>query len=114
MGEATVDKKLELLQGTLDMLILKTLEAGPRHGYSIAERIEQVSREVLAIEEGSLYPALHRLVKRGWIKSEWGLSENNRKAKYYGLTKAGRKQLESESTDWARLSEAITRVMRTA
>jgi PadR family transcriptional regulator, regulatory protein PadR len=109
-----VDKKLELLQGTLDMLILKTLEAGPRHGYSIAERIEQVSREVLAIEEGSLYPALHRLVKRGWIKSEWGLSENNRKAKYYGLTKAGRKQLESESTDWARLSEAITRVMRTA
>jgi PadR family transcriptional regulator len=114
MGGATVDKKLELLQGTLDMLILKTLEAGPRHGYSIAERIEQVSRDVLAIEEGSLYPALHRLVKRGWIKSEWGLSENNRKAKYYGLTKAGRKQLESESTDWARLSEAITRVMRTA
>jgi PadR family transcriptional regulator PadR len=109
-----VDKKLELLQGTLDMLILKTLEAGPRHGYSIAERIEQVSRDVLAIEEGSLYPAFYRLVKRGWIKSEWGLSENNRKAKYYGLTKAGRKQLESESTDWARLSEAITRVMRTA
>jgi transcriptional regulator len=109
-----MDKKLELLQGTLDMLILKTLEAGSRHGYSIAERIEQVSKDVLAIEEGSLYPALHRLVKRGWIKSEWGLSENNRKAKYYSLTKAGRKQLESETTDWARLSEAITRVMRTA
>ena len=109
-----MDKKLELLQGTLDMLILKTLEAGPRHGYSIAGRIEQMSREVLAIEEGSLYPALHRLVKRGWIKSEWGLSENNRKAKYYSLTKTGRNQLESESTDWVRLSEAITRVMRTA
>jgi PadR family transcriptional regulator, regulatory protein PadR len=109
-----VDKKLELLQGTLDMLILKTLEAGSRHGYSIAERIEQVSKDVLAIEEGSLYPALHRLVKRGWIKSEWGLSENNRKAKYYSLTKSGRNQLESETTDWTRLSEAITRVMRTA
>ena len=109
-----MDKKLELLQGTLDMLILKTLEAGSRHGYSIAERIEQVSKDVLAIEEGSLYPALHRLVKRGWIKSEWGLSENNRKAKYYSLTKSGRNQLESETTDWARLSEAITRVMRMA
>ena len=109
-----MDKKLELLQGTLDMLILKTLEAGSRHGYSIAERIEQVSKDVLAIEEGSLYPALHRLVKRGWIKSEWGFSENNRKAKYYSLTKSGRHQLESEMTDWARLSEAITRVMRTA
>jgi PadR family transcriptional regulator, regulatory protein PadR len=109
-----VDKKLELLQGTLDMLILKTLEVGPRHGYRIAERIEQVSKDVLAIEEGSLYPALHRLVKRRWIESAWGLSENNRKAKYYTLTKAGRQQLESESVDWARLSEAITRVMRTA
>ena len=114
MGEGIVDKKLELLQGTLDMLILKTLEAGPRHGYNIAERIEQVSRDVLAIEEGSLYPALHRLVKRGWIQSESGLSENNRKAKYYSLTRVGRKQLDSEATDWARLSEAITRVMRTA
>jgi transcriptional regulator len=102
---AFVDKKLELLQGTLDMLILKTLEAGQRHGYSIAERIEQVSKDVLAIEEGSLYPALHRLVKRGWIKSEWGLSENNRKAKYYTLTKAGRQQLASEATDWTRLSK---------
>ena len=109
-----MNKKLELLQGTLDMLILKTLEAGSRHGYSIAERIEQVSKDVLAIEEGSLYPALHRLVKRGWIKSEWGLSENNRKAKYYSLTKSGRNQLESETPDWARLSEAITLVMRTA
>lgn len=107
-------KRLELLQGTLDMLILKTLEFGPRHGYSIAERIEQVSGEVLLVEEGSLYPALHRLAKRGWIKAEWGASENNRKAKFYSLTRAGRRQLESEANDWTRLSDAIARVMRTA
>jgi len=107
-------KKVELLQGTLDMLILKTLELGPRHGYSIAERIEQVSREVLQVEEGSLYPALHRLAKRGWIKSEWGFSENNRKAKFYSLTNAGKRRLQEEAVDWASLSEAITRVMRTA
>ena len=107
-------KKLELLQGTLDMLILKTLELGPRHGYAIAERIEQVSGDVLLVEEGSLYPALHRLAKRGWIKADWGTSENNRKAKYYSLTSSGRKQLQSEATDWARLSEAIARVMRMA
>ena len=107
-------RKVELLQGTLDMLILKTLELGPRHGYSIAERIEQVSREVLQVEEGSLYPALHRLAKRGWIKAEWGFSENNRKAKFYSLTNAGRRRLQEEAVDWASLSEAITRVMRTA
>jgi len=107
-------KKLDLLQGTLDMLILKTLELGPRHGYSIAERIEQISENVLLVEEGSLYPALHRLAKRGWIEAEWGVSENNRKAKYYGLTNPGRKQLRSEATDWTKLSEAITSVMRTA
>lgn len=107
-------KKLELLQGTLDMLILKTLELGPRHGYSIAERIEQVSDEILLVEEGSLYPALHRLAKRGWIKAEWGASENNRKAKYYALTSSGRKQLHSEATGWSKLSAAVTKVMRTA
>jgi len=107
-------KSLELLQGTLDMLILKTLESGPRHGYSIAERIEQVSREVFLVEEGSLYPALHRLAKRGLIKADWGVSENNRKAKYYTLTRTGRKQLQSEATDWARLSQAIAEVMRIA
>ena len=107
-------RKLDLLQGTLDMLILKALELGPRHGYSIAERIEQVSGDVLLVEEGSLYPALHRLAKRGWIEAEWGLSENNRKAKYYSLTASGRKQLRSESADWARLAEAITRVMGNA
>ena len=107
-------KKLDLLQGTLDMLILKTLELGPRHGYSIAERIEQISESVLLVEEGTLYPALHRLAARGWIKAEWGVSENKRKAKYYSLTDRGRKQLRSEATDWTKLSEAITRVMRTA
>jgi PadR family transcriptional regulator len=107
-------KSLEFLQGTLDMLILKTLESGPRHGYSIAERIEQVSREVFLVEEGSLYPALHRLAKRGLIKADWGLSENNRKAKFYTLTLTGRKQLHSEATDWARLSQAIAEVMRIA
>jgi len=107
-------KKLELLQGTLDMLILKTLELGPRHGYSIAERIEQVSNDVLLVEEGSLYPALHRLAKRGWIRAEWGTSENNRRAKFYDLTSAGRKQLKSEANDWTTISEAISHVMRTA
>ena len=107
-------RKMELLQGTLDMLILKVLELGPRHGYSIAERIEQVSREVLQVEEGSLYPALHRLAKRGWLRSEWGLSENNRKAKFYSLTNAGKRRLQKEAVDWASLSEAITRVMGTA
>lgn len=109
-----MDKKLDLLQGTLDMLILKTLELGPRHGYSIAERIEQVSNDILLVEEGSLYPALHRLAKRGWIAAEWGVSDNNRKAKFYSLTRAGRNQLRSEATDWDRLSEAISRVMRLA
>jgi transcriptional regulator len=107
-------KKRELLQGTLDMLILKTLEHGPRHGYSIAERIEQLSEEVLLVEEGSLYPALHRLAKRGWIRAEWGLSENRRKAKYYSLTQTGRKHLESEAAGWEEISEAIARVMETA
>ena len=107
-------RKLDLLQGTLDMLILKALELGPRHGYSIAERIEQVSGDVLLVEEGSLYPALHRLAKRGWVEAEWGVSENNRKARYYSLTASGRKQLRSESADWARLAEAITRVMGNA
>jgi len=107
-------KKLDLLQGTLDMLILKTLKLGSRHGYSIAERIEQISESVLLVEEGTLYPALHRLAARGWIKAEWGVSENKRKAKYYSLTDRGRKQLRSEATDWTKLSEAITRVMRTA
>jgi len=106
--------KVELLQGTLDMLILKSLFAGELHGYDIAERIQQMSDDVLTIQEGSLYPALHRMEERGQIEAEWGLSENNRKAKFYKLTRTGRKQLESETSDWARLSAAISRVMQTA
>ena len=108
------NSKVELLQGTLDMLILKSLSTGSMHGYDIATRIQQMSDEVLTIQEGSLYPALHRMEERGQIESEWGLSENNRKAKYYKLTKVGRKQLEAETSDWARLSAAITKVMQTA
>ncbi|MFN7935612.1 MAG: PadR family transcriptional regulator [Bryobacteraceae bacterium] len=107
-------EKDELLQGTLDLLILKTLASGKRHGYSIAERIQQTSGELLSVEEGSLYPALHRLEKRGVIRSEWGLSENNRRAKYYELTPDGAQRLEKESANWARLAKAIARVMRTA
>ncbi|HEX8144560.1 MAG TPA: PadR family transcriptional regulator [Pyrinomonadaceae bacterium] len=108
------DNRTELLQGTLDMLILKTLTLGPMHGYSIASRILQVSDEVLQVEEGSLYPALYRMEKRGWIEAEWGVSENNRRAKFYKLTRAGRKGLAEEETNWARLSEAISKVMQTA
>jgi transcriptional regulator len=105
---------MELLQGTLDMLILKALALGPMHGYQIARRIQQSSSDVLQVEEGSLYPALHRMERRGWIKAEWGLSENNRHAKFYDLTRAGRKQLQVEEDNWARFSEAISNVMRTA
>ena len=107
-------EKNELLQGTLDMLILKALAIGPRHGYGVAERIQQTSGDLLNVEEGSLYPALHRLEKRRLIRSEWGLSENNRRAKYYELTQDGAKRLESESANWSRLTKAISRVMRTA
>ena len=106
--------RMELLQGTLDMLILKALALGPMHGYQIARRIQQSSSDVLQVEEGSLYPALHRMERRGWIKAEWGLSENNRHAKFYDLTRAGRKQLQVEEDNWARFSEAISNVMRTA
>jgi PadR family transcriptional regulator, regulatory protein PadR len=106
--------RAELLQGTLDMLILKTLTVGPMHGYSIVRRIQQVSDDVLQVEEGSLYPALHRMEERGWIEAEWGVSENNRRAKFYKLTRAGRKSLADEESAWARLSEAISKVMQTA
>ena len=106
--------KVDMLQGTLDMLILKTLNQEAMHGFAIAQRIRQVTDEVIRVGEGSLYPALSRMGKRGWITSEWGLSENKRKAKYYRLTKAGRKQLEGEAISWARLSEAIAKVMQTA
>jgi len=104
----------ELLQGTLDMLILKTLARGPLHGYAIALSIERTSEEVLRVEEGALYPALHRLEARGQLASEWGASDNNRRAKFYRLTAAGRKQLSQEASHWARVSAGITRVMETA
>ena len=104
----------DLLQGTLDMLILKVLQSGPLHGFGIADRIKRLSDEVLSVGEGSLYPALYRLQDRGWIESEWGQSENNRRAKYYKLTKTGRKQLDVEATDWERMCLAIRQVMQSA
>lgn len=106
--------KVELLQGTLDMLVLKALTAGAMHGYGVAQRIQVLSEEVLKVEEGSLYPALYRMEERGWIESEWGVSDNNRRARYYKLTRAGRKQLEAQASSWSQLSEAVTRVMQTA
>lgn len=109
-----VETRTELLQGTLDMLILKTLTLGPMHGYDIVRRIQQVSDDVLQVEEGSLYPSLHRMEKRGWIEAEWGLSENNRRAKFYKLTRAGRRNLADEEGNWVRLSEAISKIMQTA
>ena len=102
---------VELLQGTLDMLILKAASLGPLHGYGILLRIQQISKEALQIQQGSLYPALYRLEHKGWIGSEWGESENKRKAKYYRLTAAGRKQLRSETEQWSRLSDAIASVL---
>jgi PadR family transcriptional regulator, regulatory protein PadR len=101
----------DLLQGTLDMLILKTLAVEPQHGWAVAQRIEQVSENVLQIGQGSLYPALHRLEYKGWIRAQWGASENNRKARYYSLTATGRKQLESELDNWDRLTGAINLVL---
>lgn len=106
------DSRLDLPQGTLDLLILKALSLGPMHGWAISERIHDVSRATLQIPQGSLYPALHRLERRGAIRAEWGASDNNRKAKYYELTKVGRKQLEAEATDWARLTAAVSLVLR--
>jgi PadR family transcriptional regulator, regulatory protein PadR len=104
----------EMLRDTLDMLILKTLQRGEMHGYAIAELIEQRSEEVLRVEEGALYPALHRLELRGLLSSAWGISDNNRRAKYYRLTAAGRKQLQKESARWGLISAAIARIMETA
>lgn len=101
----------DLLQGTLDLLILQTLAAGPMHGWGVAQRIQLVSKDVLQIGQGSLYPALHRLEYKGWIASDWGTSENNRRAKYYRLTATGRKQLEAELATWERLLEAIALVL---
>ncbi|MGE5324147.1 MAG: PadR family transcriptional regulator [Actinomycetota bacterium] len=104
--------QIDLLQGTLDLLILKTLALGPMHGWGISQRIQQVSEEVLQVGQGSLYPALARLEQRGWISAEWGASENNRRARYYSLTKAGRRQLEKELGEWERLSAAIALVLQ--
>jgi PadR family transcriptional regulator, regulatory protein PadR len=101
----------DLLQGTLDLLILQTLSPGAMHGWAIAQRIQQVSRNVLEIGQGSLYPALHRLEYKGWIKAEWGASENNRRARFYSLTRAGKRQLEAELKSWDRLSTAIALVL---
>jgi PadR family transcriptional regulator len=104
----------DLLPGTLDMLILKAVTRGAMHGYGIAQFIQQASREVLRVEEGALYPALHRLEVRGLLKSEWGASENNRRAKFYKLTAAGRRELDTEAAYWNRVAGAVTRVMQTA
>jgi len=104
----------DVLQGTLDLLILKSLMRGPMHGYGIAVHIQQVSGEVLRVEEGSLYPALHRIEQAGWISSEWGVSDNNRRAKYYRLTALGRKQLAKEEENWDRLTRAVAKVLRFA
>ena len=104
---------LDLLQGTLDVLILKTLVPGAMHGWGIAQRIQQVSQDVLRVNQGSLYPALHRLEEEGWISAEWGASENNRKAKFYRLTRTGQRQLEAETENWKRLAEAVGRVLQT-
>ena len=112
MGDTT--KPGDLLQGTLDMLILKTVSRGKLHGYAIAEFIHQTSEDVLHVEEGALYPALHRLELRGLLASEWGVSENNRRAKYYWLTPAGRKRLSAETQHWGNMSAAIARIMQTA
>src|ERR1700682_192311 len=102
------------MQGTLELLILKTLARDSMHGYGIAQRIHAAVDDVLKIEDGSLYPALHRMEERGWIKSEWGVSENNRRAKFYKLTRTGRKQLDAESSNWERISRAISRILQTA
>ena len=106
-------RRIDLPQGTLDLLILRTVALGPQHGWAISERVQQVSDDVLCIQQGSLYPALHRLERRGWIKARWGSSENNRRAKYYELTKSGRKQLATEQDAWEKLTVAVAQVLRT-
>jgi transcriptional regulator len=108
------DEELDLPQGTLDLLILKTLALEPRHGWAIAERLRQISSATLVIRQGSLYPALHRLERRGWIKASWGTSSNNRRAKYYELTKRGRARLETQMTAWRKLSDAVAHVLDNA
>jgi len=109
-----MDKKTDLLQGTLDLLILRTIALEPIHGWAIGQRIQQISKDVLQVQQGSLYPALHRLEHKGLIKAEWGPSENNRRAKFYSLTKTGRKQLEQERATWERLAAAVRLILENA
>ena len=113
-GEHMPVQRIDLPQGTLDLLILRTLALGPRHGWAISERVQQMSSDVLQIQQGSLYPALHRLERRGWIKAHWGTSDNNRRAKYYELTKTGHRQLEVEKDAWEKLTTAVAQVLGTA
>ena len=108
------DDKSEILKGTLDMLILKVVALGPIHGYAISRRIQQISKEFFQVQQGSLYPALHRLENRGWLDAEWREASSGREAKFYKLTKKGRKQLEAEVLNWARLSDAVALILRTA
>jgi PadR family transcriptional regulator PadR len=105
-------QKPELPQGTLDMLILKALSLGPMHGYGVGQRIQQLAEDMLRVEEGTLYPALYRVEQRGWLESEWGISENNRRARFYKLTRAGRKQLAVEESQWEHLIAAVAKVMQ--
>ena len=105
------NRGIDLPQGTLDLLILRTLALGPRHGWAISERIHQISSKVLLVQQGSLYPALHRLERRGWIRARWGASENNRRAKFYSLTAAGRRRLEAEESAWRRLTAAVGQIL---
>jgi PadR family transcriptional regulator PadR len=114
MPDSKDARSSDLLQGTLDLLILRTLAAGPMHGWGISQRIQQVSDSVLVVNQGSLYPALYRLEEEGWIASEWGASENNRRAKFYKLTRNGERQLEREQQNWQRLAAAVFRVLETA
>jgi PadR family transcriptional regulator PadR len=107
-----VSKPTDLVQGTLDLLVLKVIALEPMHGWAIAQRIKQMSNEVLQVGQGSLYPALHKLEQQGWIESEWGESDNNRRAKYYRLTRAGRRALDQEAAQWERLSAAISMIVR--
>jgi transcriptional regulator len=107
-------KQIDLPQGTLDLLILRTLATGAQHGWAVSERVQQMSSDVLRIQQGSLYPALHRLERRGWIKAKWGTSDNNRRAKYYELTKSGAKQLEQETETWRKLTVAVAQVLEGA
>jgi PadR family transcriptional regulator len=105
------NERIDLPQGTLDLLILRTLALGPQHGWSISERVQQISSDVLQIQQGSLYPALHRLERRGWIKAKWGASQNNRRAKYYELNSAGKKQLAVEMDSWLKLTAAVSQIL---